>query len=97
MATRETLDQLLEQKKSLEDRIQRRLVSERKKKVNEILSIMESFDIPVGDIEEGLSKKKSRPRYRNPETGAVWPGVGKRPKWIEEAQKKGIDIKKFLI
>ena len=34
MAARETLDQLLEQKKTLEDRIQRRLASERKKKVN---------------------------------------------------------------
>jgi len=43
MAARETLDQLLEQKKMLEDRIQRRLASERKKKVNQILAIMGDF------------------------------------------------------
>ena len=51
MAARETLDQLLEQKKSLEDRIQRRLASERKKKVNQILAIMRDFEISIADIE----------------------------------------------
>jgi len=97
MAARETLDQLLEQKKTLEDRIQRRLVSERKKKVNQILAIMRDFEISIADIEAGLKEKQSRPQYRNPKTGAVWGGVGKRPKWIVEAQEKGIDIKKFLV
>lgn len=97
MAARKTLDQLLEQKKTLEDRIQRRLASERKKKVNQILAIMRDFEIGVADIEAGLKEKQSRPQYRNPKTGAVWGGVGKRPKWIVEAQEKGIDIKKFLV
>ena len=97
MAARETLDQLLEQKKMLEDRIQRRLASERKKKVNQILAIMGDFEITLADIEAGLNEKQNRPLYRNPQTGATWGGVGKRPKWIVEAQKKGIDIKKFLV
>lgn len=97
MATRETIDQLLEQKKALEDRIQRRLASEKKKKVNQIVSMMQTLDISLNDIEAGLKEKQNRPQYRNPETGAVWGGVGKRPKWIVEAQKKGIDIKKFLV
>jgi hypothetical protein len=97
MAARETLDQLLEQKRMLEDRIQRRLTSERKKKVNQILAIMRDFEINIADIEAGLKEKQSRPQYRNPKTGATWGGMGKRPKWIVEAQEKGIDIKKFLV
>ena len=97
MAARETLDQLLEQKRMLEDRIQRRVTSERKKKVNQILAIMRDFEINIADIEAGLKEKQSRPQYRNPQTGATWGGVGKRPKWIVEAQEKGIDIKKFLV
>ncbi|OAM31273.1 MULTISPECIES: H-NS family nucleoid-associated regulatory protein [Eikenella] len=97
MASRETLDQLLEQKKALEDRIQRRLASEKKKKVNQIVSLMQTFDISLSDVEAGLKEKQSRPQYRNPQTGATWGGVGKRPKWIVEAQEKGIDIKKFLV
>lgn len=97
MATRDSLAQLMEQKKALEERIQRRLVSERKKKVNEILLVMQTFDISIKDIETGLAKKQSRPQYRNPETGAVWAGIGKRPKWIVEAVEKGIDIKEFLV
>ena len=97
MAARETIDQLLEQKKMLEDRIQRRLASERKKKVNQILAIMGDFEITLADIEAGLKEKQNRPQYRNPQTGATWGGVGNRPKWIVEAQKKGIDIKKFLV
>ena len=70
MAARETLDQLLEQKRMLEDRIQRRLTSERKKKVNQILAIMRDFEINIADIEAGLKEKQSRPQYRNPQTGA---------------------------
>ena len=70
MAARETLDQLLEQKKMLEDRIQRRLASERKKKVNQILAIMGDFEITLADIEAGLKEKQNRPQYRNPQTGA---------------------------
>ncbi len=39
----------------------------------------------------------SKPKYRNPETGATWTGHGKPPNWLKEAEAKGKKRESFLI
>lgn len=92
-----SLETLMQQKKELEAQIQRKITADRKKKIAEILSMMNAFDITVADLEKGGRKKTGSACYKNPETGATWGGIGKRPKWIVEAVEKGIDIKTFLV
>jgi DNA-binding protein H-NS len=44
------------------------------------------------------SKKGAAPaKYKNPESGATWTGVGRPPVWILEAEKGGKNRSSFLI
>ncbi|WP_323025735.1 H-NS histone family protein [Castellaniella sp.] len=42
--------------------------------------------------------KPERPaKYRNPETGDTWSGLGKRPAWLRAAEESGRSRSEFLI
>lgn len=93
-----SLDDLIRQKADLERQIKQKIAADRKKKIADILADMQAFDISVDDLAKGglrRSKRSSGRTYINPETGAVWSGMGKRPNWIREALDKGIDIETF--
>ncbi len=94
-----SLDELVQQKKALEIQIKRKISADRKKKIAEITAIMQAFDITLADLEKTPRKtrKDSGRTYKNPETGATWGGMGKRPKWISDAVAKGVDINTFLV
>lgn len=36
-------------------------------------------------------------RYRNPQTGQTWTGLGRPPSWLVQAEKSGINRETFLI
>ncbi|ANN80855.1 H-NS family nucleoid-associated regulatory protein [Bordetella flabilis] len=42
------------------------------------------------------AKRKRTPKYRNPETGATWSGMGKRPFWLRDALTAGRSLEDFL-
>jgi len=42
-------------------------------------------------------KQAREPKYRNPETGETWGGMGKRPFWIRDAEEAGHSREEFLI
>lgn len=94
----ETLETLLQQKEELEKRIAQQKKTERNKRIKNIVADMAKFNITVQDLEEALNKKQNAViRYINPETGATWAGIGKRPKWIVEAEKAGKNIEDFAV
>lgn len=41
--------------------------------------------------------KKVPPKYRDPQTGATWTGRGRTPRWVVDAEKRGVKRDKFLI
>ncbi len=42
--------------------------------------------------------KPARPaKYRKPETGDTWSGMGKRPAWLRDAEERGHSRDEFLI
>jgi len=46
-------------------------------------------DIGLAKIGKKRGKKRVlAPKYKNPETGDTWSGVGREPKWITESGKK---------
>ena len=42
-------------------------------------------------------KSKRPPKYRDPESGKTWSGIGRKPFWILEAEEAGTDIDAYLI
>lgn len=45
----------------------------------------------------GAPRGPVAPKYRNPETDDKWTGRGKPPRWITEAESRGISRDHFLI
>ena len=39
--------------------------------------------------------RRSKPGYMNPETGEIWRGQSKAPRWIVECLQRGESIEKF--
>lgn len=94
----ETLETLLQQKEELEKKIAQQQKTERNKRIKNIVADMAKFNITIQDLEESLNKKQNVViRFINPETGATWTGIGKRPKWIVEAEKAGKNIEDFAV
>ncbi|MDK4565674.1 H-NS histone family protein, partial [Kingella kingae] len=83
----ETLEYLKQQQKEIEQKIQKHIASERKKRLTDIIANMQEYNITLDDIQAAFENKQksSIVRYINPETGATWSGIGKRPKWIIQA------------
>lgn len=95
----ETLELLQQQKKELEQKIQKQIQTEKKLHLNNIIADMITYKISVQDIQVAFEKKQrvSKVRYINPETGATWSGIGKRPKWVVEALEEGKTIQDFAV
>lgn len=94
----ETLETLLQQKEELEKKIAQTKKTERNKCIKNIVADMAKFNITIQDLEGALNKKNNAAiRFINPETGATWAGIGKRPKWIVEAEKAGKNIEDFAV
>lgn len=94
----ETLETLLQQKEELEQKIAQQQKAERNKRIKKIVADMATFNITIQDLEKVLNKKQNAAiRFINPETGATWSGIGKRPKWIVEAEKEGKNIQDFAV
>lgn len=69
-----------------------------------ILKSMHEYGISMEDIKIAESKPRrgpGRPRkghmYRNPHTGQVWSGRGRRPQWFQDEIDKGEDKDKFKV
>lgn len=91
------------------EKLQSQAKEERKKEISgvvaEIKAKMAEYGLTPADLGFGGAKaskaggKKSTvpPKYRDPATGATWSGRGRAPKWIVEAEKRGVKREKFLI
>jgi DNA-binding protein H-NS len=81
--------ELLDERRELETRIAAALDAERPKALATIRELMAQFDITVADITAKATTKKGArktgapaPKYRDPDTGATWTGMGRVPHWL---------------
>jgi DNA-binding protein H-NS len=72
---------------------------EREQALGQIQEIMYANSITLADLQAAMtaakrpkSKSARQPKYRDPESGKEWSGVGKVPGWI-----KGQERERFLI
>ncbi|MCK5769239.1 H-NS histone family protein [Algiphilus sp.] len=50
-----------------------------------------------GRASKSASKGTVAPKYRDPATGKTWTGRGRAPKWVAEAESRGVSRDTFLI
>ena len=73
--------------------------------IQTIAELMLKFDITTADLDRKLGKRlltnKARrqiqPKYRDPATGALWSGMGRKPRWMTAALESGRKQEEFLI
>lgn len=83
---------------------------ERKKEIADVVADikkkMAQYDISPSDLgfsggRSGKSSSKGKgsvpPKYRDPATGKTWTGRGRAPKWVTEAESRGVKRDTFLI
>jgi len=98
-----TLQELLDQKASLDRQIAEAQRTSRANAISQIRALMAdhgltSIDIssvPVGKKAAKTAGKKVAAKYRDPESGATWSGRGLKPKWLTEALAMGRSISEF--
>lgn len=69
--------------------------------IMEIRAKMMEYGISVADLGGGAKKASSRTsaaiKYRNVQTGAVWSGRGRLPRWVVAELAKGRKLEEFLV
>lgn len=85
------LDELLKERIALQSRIDQLHRESRDAAVTTAKKIIADFSLEPYDLFDEISIKV-QPKYKNPETGDLWSGRGKTPKWLV-----GKDKNKYLI
>ena len=79
--------ELLAQKKALDEAISAARATEVAAKVAEIKQIIAEFNLTAQDIfpqrTKGAKGTKVAAKYRDPVTGKAWSGRGVQPKWLD--------------
>lgn len=100
-AAEKSLKELIAQRHALDVKINEVHKQEKSKALASAKAIVEEYGLKAEDIFGGSGRKsdksqdnktKVNPKFRNSETGALWTGRGKAPKWIE-----GKDREQFRI
>ena len=91
------------------DTLKAQAEEERKKEIADVVANikqkMAQYDLSPSDLgfsgaKAGKSSKGKgsvAPKYRDPATGKTWTGRGRAPKWISEAESRGVKRDTFLI
>ena len=95
-----TLEQLLAERETLDQRIKELQSEARKEAITKVLSLIDRHALKAQDLFTSGSASKTRKnsgtkvpaKYRDPETGNEWSGRGIPPVWL-----RGKDKKDYLI
>ncbi|HDR8861150.1 hypothetical protein WS98_12460 [Burkholderia territorii] len=82
----------LNRKASLEAQINEERFLCRNKVLSEILIAIEEFKFVPDEVFPRTEKRKVRPRYFDPKTGAIWSGRGKEPHWIRGKDRRMFEL-----
>lgn len=94
------LDDLIQDANKLKSDAERRQREECKAAVEKVLS---DYGYSLEDIYPRLSRVANKPKpkreakFRNPQTGEEWTGLGRRPKWLVEAEQDGKSRDDFAV
>ncbi|WP_120966305.1 H-NS histone family protein [Comamonas sp. lk] len=86
--------ELIAQKNELDKRIEQARNSESKEALATIKQLIDTFGFTAQQVFpwKPEEKKKVQAKYYDPESGAVWTGRGKAPKWIDGKDRSEYEI-----
>jgi DNA-binding protein H-NS len=91
-----TYKELLAEQRELEARIEAARQAERDQAMTTIRELMDQFDITAAELSTKKRGPKKTgplpPKYRDPESGATWSGMGREPRWIAGKDRKAFAI-----
>ena len=100
-----TLQELLDQKKALDQQIATMRLAERQEAISRVRALMAEHELTATDIQGNASVKGTRAgsskkvaaKFRDSQTGATWTGRGLKPRWLSEALSQGKNLADFAI
>lgn len=99
-----SLEELMKQRKELEDQIKAVQQSERQDAIKKIKELVANYDIDLtkdlATTRKAGSSTKGNPvaiKYRNTATGDTWTGRGLTPKWLKEQMDAGKKLEDFAV
>ena len=100
-----TLQELLDQKKALDQQITSMRLAERQEAIAKVRALMAEHGLTATDLQGNPSvkgpklgsAKKVAAKYRDSQTGATWTGRGLKPRWLSEALSQGKNLADFAI
>jgi hypothetical protein len=84
----------------LRDEVEARLVSMRELLANQLASLSmttTSRTSSTGERAHGLTGRKRNAKYRDPQTGKTWAGVGMLPLWLKAYEAEGKSREQFAM
>jgi DNA-binding protein H-NS len=103
-----TLEELLDQKATLERQISEAQRLQRADAISACLALMAASGLTAADLAPTSTKRKGSnaghkvgskvaPKYRDPSSGSTWTGRGLKPKWMAAALLRGAQLIDFAI
>lgn len=94
------LKTLLAQRDELNSRIEQLQREQKATVIKELNGLMREYGVTFEELQAGGTKpvKEKKPaKYRHPESGKTWSGLGKRPQWVHDALAAGKTLADFAI
>uniref|UniRef100_UPI003BEF30BC H-NS histone family protein n=1 Tax=Burkholderia arboris TaxID=488730 RepID=UPI003BEF30BC len=82
----------IQRKAELEAQIARDRALVRDEVLIEIMAAIEEFKFDREDLFPHGKQRKIRPRYFDPESGAVWSGRGREPLWLRGKNRRDFEL-----
>ncbi|WP_310700442.1 H-NS histone family protein, partial [Burkholderia multivorans] len=59
---------------------------------SEIMLAIEEFHFDAEELFPAGKKRKVKPRYFDPQSGAVWSGRGREPRWLKGKNRRDFEL-----
>ncbi|WP_244134940.1 H-NS histone family protein [Burkholderia sp. BCC0322] len=86
------LSEYLKRKASLEAKITEDRLNSRGRVLAEILLAIGEFHFAMEELFPCGERRKARPRYFDPISGAIWSGRGREPYWIRGKDRRQFEL-----
>lgn len=99
------LQELLDQKKSLDQQITALRLAERQEAISKVRALMAEHGLTATDFQGNATvkvaktgaAKKVAAKYRDSQTGSTWTGRGLKPRWLTQALADGKSLSDFAV
>ncbi|MBN3801821.1 H-NS histone family protein [Paraburkholderia sp. Ac-20336] len=82
----------MQRKTDLESQIARDRALVRDEILLEIMSAIEEFNFDREELFPNGKRRKIKPRYFDPQSGAVWSGRGREPLWLKGKDRRDFEV-----